>query len=366
MALPARRIFNALTHAYGRIGRLASNGAAPPPLFVNCVVTFDCNMACPFCFARTGRSQLRGSPLAAAQWAQIIRQIPAYALLGFSGGEAFCHPQFRDIFAAAGERHRFVLVSNGRAIDETVAAELAALGAESLRRKGLVQVGISINEPLADEQACRAALAEKLHVFGRLARHRLSRGRRFPRLEMKVVIRDETAPHLAVFAGALESPDVDAVTFQMLSNQRFAYYLGTDPADRPAVDALRDYRNTPPEPLAFAALDGLRESFARLASLPKAARRRINFLPDLPPEKYVAYYEGRMNLADFRCGNPWVHLLIDPAGVARQCFNPDGADLTATPLRAAWNAPSFREFRRDLRARGSFPCCAGCCFLTPK
>jgi MoaA/NifB/PqqE/SkfB family radical SAM enzyme len=363
MKVSARGLFNQVTAAYGGTVRaLFRGGSSPWPLFVSCFVTYDCNLSCPFCLARGARHAYCGPTLSPAQWGEIFRQIPSITLLGFSGGEALCHPRIGEILGIAAAGHRIALVTNGVALDDPVAADLAALGAKGPLRAGLVQVGVSINEPLADERACRDVLAGKLAVLGRIARERRRLGRRFPLLELKVLVRDDTAPHLAVFAEAARDARVDEVTFQMLNAQRYAADLGLDPADRPSVEALRRYHDTAPGPVAFTRTRELRESLARLASLP-AAHAPVVFQPGVSPEQFAAHYEGRMDMGTVGCINPWVHVLIDPGGVAYQCFNAEGVDLKATPFRTAWNTPGFRAFRRELRRRRIFPCCAGCCFL---
>jgi len=77
------------------------------------------------------------------------------------------------------------------------------------------------------------------------------------------------------------------------------------------------------------------------------------------------HYSGNIDLPRFYCTNPWMHIIIDPNGVAFQCFNAEGIDLKKNRFRTAWNDPRLRTFRLEVREKKTFPRCEGCCFLQP-
>jgi hypothetical protein len=365
VSLSARDVFTAATDWYGGLlARVSRKGFSPFPVFVNCILCYECNMDCWFCVAKHGRLAGDYPRLDCEQWDRIFRQIPSRTILGFSGGEIFCHPEVLDILERAARGHPIVVVTNGLAVDAAVSEALAALGSSGFWGRGLVQIGISVNEPIHDVERCRAVLDEKLELFGRLAAGRRKRGKRFPRLELKVLIRDETAPYLDMFARALErGSGVDAVTFQILTSQQFCAYLGLDPSDSHARRAARGLRDRLVAPIEFKRGAELGEAFARLEALPRAIRRDIHFLPSLRPRELLAHYDSGMDLARLSCTNPWMHMMIDPFGVAFLCINPEGVDLKKVSVRRAWNDARFRSFRTELRAKGIFNHCAGCCFL---
>lgn len=365
MSLSARNVFTAATGWYGGVlARVSRQGFSPFPLFVNCILCYECNMDCWFCVAKHGRLAGEYPRLDCEQWAGIFRQIPSRTILGFSGGEIFCHPEALDILERAARGHPIVLVTNGLAVDAAVSKELVRLGASGVWWRGLVQIGISVNEPINNIERCRALLDEKLELFGRLATDRRRKGKRFPRLELKVLIRDETAPYLDIFARALQTDaGVDAVTFQILTSQQFCAYLGLDPSDSHALLASRGLKDRLVAPIEFERGAELREAFARLEALPRAIRRNIHFLPSLRPRELLAHYNSGMDLSRLVCTSPWMHMMIDPYGVAFLCINPEGVDLKKVSVRHAWNNARFRSFRTELRVKGIFRHCSGCCFL---
>ena len=365
MKLSARHLFGLVTGGYaGALGRFSPGGHSPLPLIVNCLLTFECDMACSFCVSRVGKGKKPRSELTAAQWQAIFRQVPRVSLLGFSGGEIFCHPEVRPILGHASRRHRIALVTNGLTLDEPTVTWLVGLGADRLMRRGLVNLGISLNEPVEGESSLRGILASKLELFERVHRERTAQGKRFPKLELKVPIQDGVAGYLDVLADAARRPSVDAVTFQMLTGTEFVYFLGIDPK-RAEAELGSDYemRSTPSAP--FSDVDALRDSLLRLSRLPASVRARVNFLPEIDSAEFPGYYEGRMNPRRYRCTNPWMHCVIDPYGVTWQCLNTAGIDLLEVSLKQAWNDPRMRAFRVKVDREGPFPACAGCCFLLP-
>jgi len=112
-------------------------------------------------------------------------------------------------------------------------------------------------------------------------------------------------------------------------------------------------------------MEELKASFSRLAGLPRFIRDRVSFIPPIHPTHVMDHYSGNLDLSRFYCSNPWMHILIDPNGVAFQCLNPEGIDLKKHRFRTAWNDPRLRAFRLEVREKKTFPRCAGCCFLQP-
>jgi len=366
MKTTAREMFNTLTGTYAEaLNRLSPNGWSPFPLFVNCILTYACNMECPFCVAGPGRDHFPHVSMRAESWKRILEQMPRWTLLGFSGGEIFCHPEMYEILHHAARRNRIVFVTNGISFNDRSVDRLIRMGARKLWNNGLVQIGVSINEPIDGFATCVSLLEEKIRTFDRLAAERRRQGRTYPRLELKVLIRDDTAPFLDLFAQAVRSPSVDSVTFQMQTSQLFFCYLALDPNDRNRVEALRKYKDGRGGAIQFHRTKELKDSLSRLEALPRFIRERVSFLPPIHHNHYMDHYSGNIDLSRFYCTNPWMHIMIDPNGVAFQCMNAEGIDLKRVRFRTAWNDPRLRAFRLEVRERETFPRCAGCCFLQP-
>jgi hypothetical protein len=151
----------------------------------------------------------------------------------------------------------------------------------------------------------------------------------------------------------------------MQTSQLFFCYLALNPNDRNRLEALQKYKEGKGVPIRFERMNELEETFTRLAALPRFIRERVSFLPPIHASHYMDHYSGNMDLSRFYCTNPWMHIMIDPSGVAFQCMNAEGIDLKRVRFRTAWNDPRLRAFRLEVRERKTFPRCAGCCFLQP-
>jgi hypothetical protein len=97
---------------------------------------------------------------------------------------------------------------------------IASLGAKNTIASGLVNLGVSLNEDIADEAEYTQRLAEKFRFF-KQARYARKAG--FTRLEMKV--RCATIPRLTSIAlQGCPTNGAEAVTFQMLTSIEFLVF----------------------------------------------------------------------------------------------------------------------------------------------
>ncbi len=360
-----RRLYNRMMQNYGRLlSKTSASGWAPLPPLVTCIVTYECNLSCPFCFLEHDWNKQPVATLDVKQWRAIISQIPSRSTINLTGGEVFCYPHFFDLLREATAGHRVTLVTNGTTLEETSVRELIACGAQHTGGKGLLQIGVSVNEPLRNAADVQRVVAHKMELLALLARERNRQEKRGVRFDLKVLIREDTAAHLPMIIEALHDSFPDTLTFQMMFLFNLACFMNIDPTDTVRIDELRGYRWQMPRKLAFANQKELTASLHAIKALPKARQKRICFLPDLPTDAYLRHYADVGRAEDYHCYNPWTNLLIDPHGVAFQCLNPQGVDLQKVPLPDAWNNPGFREFRRQMAGSRPFPMCAGCCFLS--
>ncbi|HPQ68338.1 MAG TPA: radical SAM protein [bacterium] len=360
-----RRLYNRLMTHYGRLlAKTSASGWAPFPPVVSCIITYECNLACPFCFVEHDWNKQSVATLTVGQWRRIFDQIPSRSTINLTGGEVFCHPQFFDLLREATASHRVTLVTNGTTLDENTVHELVACGAKRTGGKGLLQIGVSVNEPLRDADEVHRIVARKNEVLARLDQERKRRQKRGLHIDLKVLIREETAAHLPLFVEAVNDSYPDTLTFQMMFLFNLACFMNIDPTDTARIEELRDYRKQAPRKLSFAKQNELAASLQAIKTLPPAMQNRIGFLPALSTDAYLRHYADIDRTGDYHCYNPWTHLMIDPHGVAFQCLNPQGIDLQKVSLPTAWNSPGFREFRRRMTGNRPFPICAGCCFLS--
>jgi len=141
------------------------------------------------------------------------------------------------------------------------------------------------------------------------------------------------------------------------------FFRGVTKQSATTHEALTDYRYERGVPPPFSRRQELAESLQRIIALPPDIRRRLSFMPNIPPGEFLAYYLGKFESSRMMCTHPWIHAAIDPTGTMYQCLNPHGVNLLNVEFFRIWNAPSLRTFRRELRQQRLFPRCTGCCFL---
>lgn len=359
MNLTGRAMLMNAAHLYAdALQGLSSSGWSPAPILINCIVTYRCNIHCSFCISEAGRNSDSLHELDAMSWNRIFEQIPAMAVLGFSGGEVFTHADPRGILEAACRRHRCGVVTNGIGWDDDRFRWLAELAPENPWSPGLLNVGWSLNDPYSDEGKRRRRWAD-MDMFRRRFRDAGDKG---PRLELKVPVKEDTAPWIDDIARRAVESGWDTVAFQMLTPIEYMFFQDPDTLDDATRAKWREYRYGENAVPKFKASGELLAALRRLSELPASIRNRVNLMPDISLDRFADYYAGRLDWRTLRCSHPMVHAAINPRGVLYQCLNPDGVDLTKTPFQNAWNDAGFRDFRRELRERGTFARCASCCF----
>lgn len=103
--------------------------------YVSWEITRRCDARCVHCYAESGPEAPADRDLSTAEALALIDQLAAGGemILAFSGGEPLVRPDWRALMRRAVERELIVtLVTNGSQVDDRAAADLAALGLQSV------------------------------------------------------------------------------------------------------------------------------------------------------------------------------------------------------------------------------------------
>jgi radical SAM protein with 4Fe4S-binding SPASM domain len=342
--------------AYAGIPAWFGNGWALPPLRVTLELTYRCNLRCQMCYLlhqedvrheSDGRS--RQAELTTEEIKGLIRQLPRFCFLTFTGGEPLLRPDLPELLAASSRHNQSALISNGFLITRELAGELVKI------RPRLVAISVDGLEPTHDRiRGVPHSFKRATEALGWLKEHREKSRQRFPLLEMKTVITENNLDELEDLFMLAERLGVDALTFQMLSTSvnMNGLFLSPEPTF-----------NQPPGPIVDFPVDRLREQLS--SCLQRAARSRLGFriIPPLPLPEVVNHYQNQTNLRDYYCHWPWSMTRINPFGEVYPCYNLPLGHLREQRLTRIWNGPDYRSFRRLLKKRSIFPGCRGCCML---
>ncbi|MCD6326103.1 radical SAM protein [bacterium] len=359
-------VYRRLIGLYAEIPYCISPKKALPPLQAFFEVTYRCNLRCDMCqfsefFDQNQKILGKVSELSLDEIKGIVRQLPRYSLLSFSGGEPFVRRDIMEILQWASSRNTTHVITNGTLVDEARAEQLAQLGCSSALKKGLVLVGVSIHgdEALHDEitgakgsyeKACRAIEMIKYH------RDRL--GKRYPLINQKTVITRKTVPYLGQMFDNAERLGADICNLLTMNSALDFYCRLAKLSDKTKI---RSWANTPavPEKLDLCELDSQLESLDARA---KASRVQLRLSPQgISRQEMVDFHRQRLNLAHYRCYMPWSKVFISAYGDVLICFNQWVGNLRESTLSELWMAPKMMTFRRMLKDAGIFPACAGCC-----
>lgn len=370
------KLYRQAAAAYSLLPQLLTPGRALPPLQIYVEVTYQCNLRCRFCQflnpppdgaerAATGRPRSNPRPeLSNAQWRRILAQAPRSALVSFSGGEPFARAGFIELAEATARRNKVHIYTNATRIDPETAARLIALGPGSLVGSGLVLVDVSLEGLAATHDrivGCRNAFHRTTAAVKHLVAERSRRHRRYPLIELKVVITRDNLLQLTELFGLAEALGADLFNIMALNTLPHAGRSAAGGGDAGA-DPLR-----PPPAVVEVDPDLLGRELQRLERAAAGSPTRIRTTPQgFGMEEMVRYYRGDLPANRYRCHFPWYAFGITAFGDAVIC---PYALLGPIDPAAPWalvNSGKARAFRNLLRQHQLLPGCLGCCMMVPK
>jgi MoaA/NifB/PqqE/SkfB family radical SAM enzyme len=355
----AFRLHGALPRRWSRLG------SAWSPIHTFVEVTYRCNLRCQFCCYLEiieGRTLPVGPVVGDLPLEAIKRRVdefPRGRLITFSGGDVSVRKDFPQMLAHAGRRHRTHFVSNGALLTDEMAREYVQLAPRHVWQNGLVLVDISLqggDEKLHDAivqrpGSWRATLAGIRRLID--WRHRLHK--RYPKINMRMVVTEDTADRVANFVRVARSLGVDIVNFMAKHDLPEHSGHGSRPEN------LRVAQPPPP------GVDGvrLRQQLIEAFTLARAGGLQIRLTPYVPIDEFVRHYASERALSphDYVCSGPWSRAAIVADGRYAVCPYVRTGDMRGQSWRQVWNSQPFREFRRRVRRDHVYAGCHGCCNL---
>ncbi len=354
-------LYQKINDLHAALPRRFGKGYALPPLRVGCVLSHRCNLRCSMCFVwKRGITGLDKRELSTLEWLGIIRQIPSFAIVTFTGGEPLIRPDIRELLAAASRSHRVHLVSNGTMFQPQMIEYCLSLAPRKIWDKGLLSLGISLEGPEAIHDAMvkiPGSFAKTIQALTDFATRKRQLGLKYPLLDIKIVICNETIGSLTELYEIADNIGADIISYQQCSTQESSY--GID-------DAPMDAMYTSPPPVDPIPEDVIKESIRKLVNRAAAGRTTLRFNPDMSADYFADRYQNRFPLDRFACSAAWSVMHIGPYGTVYPCFSIPMGNLREKSLMAIWNGPEYRAFRVKLQKHDIFKGCTGCCVMKPK
>jgi MoaA/NifB/PqqE/SkfB family radical SAM enzyme len=326
-------------------------------------LTRRCNLKCDMCWVERsaraeGEKYLRSADeLTLDELCRVVDDVRRYRpRIGITGGEPFVRPDAVDFIAHVKSRGlRCGVNTNGLFLVRNAAA---------LVEVGLDNVMVSLDGPADVHDKMRGVAGSWERAYAGLRailEERADAGTRKPYVKVTATITEDNYDRLAETAELLSELPLDELTFQhvwfttpsIAAAQKHQFerlfgqgttYLQGFVYDPSGIDLLKLERETE-------AIKKTRHPFP------------VNFYPILSPEELRPYYLEPARPLRPRCFSRWLRVDVMPDGTATPCLGLEVGNVREAPFGEIWNNELFREFRRYVARRGTFPGCARCCGL---
>ena len=361
-------LFSRMVALHGAIPRKVwKDGRAFDPFHIFLEVTYRCNLRCNFCQYLDiikGEVETVG-PVKEFKLEEITKAVdefPRGRLITFSGGETLVRRDFPEILRYASKRHRTHIITNGALIKEETADTFIDCAPKRWWQNGLVLVGISLegNEERHDEVVGRkGAWRRSIDGIKHLVRLRKEAGKSFPKLNLKLVVTEDTVTEMVDFMHLAKDCGVDLVNY--MAEHDLVGHSATLISD-PAETRIRQ-----PQPLPKGVDPAyLRDQLIRCYELEHELGLQIRTTPaSLPIDEFVRHYTPERELPrdEYACEGPWSRIQLTAEGRYSPCYYLRTGDSRTQTMREVWNGQEFKAFRRELMQERVFDGCSGCCNL---
>jgi len=347
---------------------IGNNGFAFPPLKATFTLTHKCNQKCEMCYIghqeKGAQEQVhRDYELTAKEFSLIIRQIPRYCLISFTGGEPFLRGDFIDIFKEACKHHKVLLITNGTLMNEEVIKNLIKASLRNILGHGLFSLNISIlgmkeeHDVVTQTKGSFEKVCENVRMFQYYKKREKSE---FPLVDFKAVILRENVQCLSKIFKLAETLEFNSCTFGL-----FRYQFSPNCTYvKKNNERISDYNSI--NRIEFPRVDILSGELEKVRQLSIGSRVKLRFSPDISISEIIKHYSNKQDVSEYICYLPWMAFYVDPRGDVLPCFYYKVGNLRKEPFKKIWNGLEMKGFREELKRKGIFPACAGCCFAIHK
>ncbi len=332
---------------------------ALPPAHVFFEVTYRCNLRCQMChyleiIEDTETNRTFKNELSAEKIKSIIKGLPKYSLITFTGGEAFMKSEFLDILEFTASRHKVHIITNGTMLNERVVNFLIQRRVKSFFGPGIFYIGVSLEgvEKLHDEiTQVPGSFAKTKQGLERLTTARGNN--KFPLTHLTCVIDKKNVMELVPLYCYAESLGINVCNFALKNPAEYNHYENYNDEIH-----LRQ-----PAPLVEE-IDPeiLRKQLDQLIENSQKFNSRLRFSPNfITVEEIVRYYTNQSYYKDYRCYIPWSKAAVSAYGDVFSCPHYPIGKAGEGEDTLSWDSQRVKKFRKMLKEEKIFPGCLGCC-----
>ncbi len=343
---------------------LGGSGRSFLPESLTLFLTHRCNLQCKMCGQWGEAGVTRKNPAGASDkelsletYRRLLEEIGPYKPnITLFGGEPLLYPHAVELIERIKRKKMHCLmITNGALLSGC---------AQKLVESGLDELNVSLDGDRSVHDGIRGmpGLFEKIMAgLQAIAEHKSRLGLARPLVHLQCTINSGNCMYLDAMPAVAKRAGADALTFHHLihldrseleAQERLCAQLGCSGAGWQG----------------FVFGHGIDTAVLK-EQLGRASAQAVGPAIDVYPIsgnyfEYNSYgsYCNYCKSIGARCLSPWIAGYLFPGGELRPCLNLDYSfgNIGEQSLRAAWNSPSARRFRKFLKAQRLFPACARC------
>ncbi len=345
----------------------AGDGRASPPETISLLLTHRCNLRCKMCGQWGEKGWARELPKEAIAsdipFDSIVAMLddvaPWKPTITLFGGEPFLYGRWAELVSKIKSRGLRVNVITNGVLLGPLAEKVVDLGVDELI------FSLDGPEDVHDEmRSGKGIFRRAVSAFTKVRECRERMSASAPRINISTTIFETNYRRLDEVIEVAERVGADTITFHhliFLSHQQcgenrgvFREIFGLECSDWTGFA-----RDTLPDIDTDILIGKLRELRGRKSSI------GISVYPNFTDEEIERYYREfdftPVSYKD-RCISPWTTAYVYPNGDVKPCLDTCfvAGNLRNEGFAHIWNNGSFGEYRRALKAQGSFPACKRC------
>ncbi len=355
------RLYDAMSSLYTYIPYHLFPSRAFPPLHLFVELTYRCNVRCEMCqflplLEGTELSRKKTEEISADEIIEFVRTFPRTTVVTLTGGEPFLRKDLPQIIESLAKRNKIHIITNGTLLTEENVSFLWEHRLRSIWGGGVLAIGVSLQGPrdVHDGIVGRKGAFEAACTGIRLL-NSFKQGTKepFPHIHTTAVITDKNVGYLAEMYEESKKLNVEYCNFTLFNSSDFSNRLD--------IENVTDYETRPPNKMMIDSAI-LREQFRLIDEIDRGNETKIRFSPfAISREEIIKYYRNEGDVSRFRCNSPWRMLGVSAYGDVSSCPLISIGNIRVEKTAKLWNGPKQARFRRDLKKRGIFPVCLGCC-----
>lgn len=359
------RLYQKAINYYSKVSYTLFRDYSLPPIHTYISVTFKCNLNCQMCLTRNYGKGKYGinvrKDLSLEEMKNLVKQIPIYSLITFTGGEPFIRRDMLDILNFSCNHNKCTLISNGTMINDNIAKKIVNLGCKNFLSKGLIEVGFSVlGDKKMHDEIVRVKGAHKkiINAIKMVNKYKKMMGKKYPMISLRLVIQRNNVSYSSELIKLAERLNVDYCIFAV-EDRTTAFVYITD--ENPSMI------NVPLEPVDVIDYEVLKRELKKLNQTVKKSKVEYRLIPaSITNREIIKHYQNKIDLSEYECLYPWSKVTIYSDGGVHVCLKHRVGNIRKQSLKEIWNNKETRQFRRLLRKHKTFPSCIGCCGLEYK